>query len=150
MDNLQERIEGVTIEHVDKLLRREIAAKHDPRSEDSLAIWALNRLKSTLVAFNNYCPEMTAFYNGYAQAQADGVQTPLADEDLQICINMQKQLIHDMQARIVEQDVSKDKLIAALMDLYIDIKERQDDGEKYNPGTVFALNNIGAALKEAE
>lgn len=60
------------------------------------------------------------------------------------------QLIRDMQARMVEQDTSKDKLVAALMDLYSDIKGRQDDGANYNPGTITALENIETALKEAQ
>lgn len=43
-----------------------------------------------------YSLNMTEYYNGYAQAQADGVGKPLTDDkDVQIVINIQKERIKE-------------------------------------------------------
>ncbi len=85
----------------------------------------------------DYCPDMNAFYNGYAQAQADGVQIPLSDEDLQIGIEMQLNKIKALTER-------EEKLVEALKHIanYKDSIELWKDVTVVDATFVFELAKI--------
>lgn len=55
---------------------------------------ANQRNEELMDALNSYSPNMTEYFNGYAQAQKDGVGKPLTDDrDVQIVIDIQKERI---------------------------------------------------------
>ncbi len=57
-----------------------------------------DKLREREDAFKSYCPNMLEYYNGYAQAQKDGVGQPLTDDkDVQIVIDIQKKRIKELE-----------------------------------------------------
>lgn len=70
-------------------------------------------LERFIAIFDKYSLNMTEYFNGYAQAQEDGVNQPLSEGDLKIGIEMQKRRIKELTDREAKLAGATKRLLAA-------------------------------------